>query len=148
MKNLVIILSFLFAATAQSQSKHINTKKGYAAQGYDVVAYFNGDAKVGNKRLVATHEGAEYKFATQENLDAFNDNPDKYVPQYGGYCAYAVALSGKKVNVDPMTFEIRDGKLYLFYNAGKTNTLELWLDGSPDKLKVKADKNWAKVLGK
>ncbi|MEX0360983.1 MAG: YHS domain-containing (seleno)protein, partial [Allomuricauda sp.] len=81
-----------------------------------------------------------------ENLNVFKADPDKFVPQYGGYCAYAVAVSGKRVNVNPETFEIRDDKLYLFYNSGNTNTLELWLKESPEKLRTKADQNWNNLI--
>ena len=55
-------------------------------------------------------------------------------------------ISGKKVGIDPKTFELRNGKLYLFYNKGKTNTLELWLKESPEKLKIQADKNWENAM--
>lgn len=72
-------------------------------------------------------------------------NPQKYIPQYGGYCAYAIGAKGKKFSINPNTYEIRDGKLYLFYNEGKTNTLQLWLDYGADNLKEKADKNWQKI---
>ena len=68
-----------------------------------------------------------------------------YVPQYGGYCAYAIADKGKKVSIDPETFEIRDGKLYLFYNAWGTNTLKMWLKEDVKGLQEKADKNWEDI---
>ncbi len=129
------------------QSKHVNTKKGFAALGYDVVAYFAGESVKGSKEHTAEYEGVNYKFSSSENLETFEGDPAKYVPQYGGYCAYAVAKSGKKVNVDPATFEIREGKLYLFYNSGNTNTLKLWKKEKPEKLRSKADKNWAKIVG-
>ncbi|TMU50889.1 YHS domain-containing (seleno)protein [Flagellimonas algicola] len=143
----ILILAFLFTgALIYGQSKHVNTKKGFAANGYDVVAYFNGQAEEGSKKYKTNHAGIDYKFSSEENLNAFKANPEKFVPQYGGYCAYAVAVSGKRVNVNPETFEIRDDKLYLFYNSGNTNTLELWLKESPEKLRTKADQNWNNLI--
>ena len=138
----------IVGALVHAQTTDYNTKKGYAAEGYDVVAYFDNKAQEGLKEFSTEHDGVKYKFSSQANLDKFEGNPSKYTPQYGGYCAYAVAVSGKKVSVNPETFEIRDGKLFLFYNAGKTNTLELWLKEAPEQLKVKADKNWKKIGNK
>jgi len=64
-------------------------------------------------------------FSTKENLETFKKMPKKHMPQYGGYCAYAIGKNGEKVSINPKTFEIRDGKLYLFYNSWGTNTLKL-----------------------
>ena len=61
--------------------------------------------------------GLKFKFSSQKKVLKFKGNRDKYLPQYGGFCAYAIAEKGKKVSVDPETFEMRDGKLYLFYNS-------------------------------
>lgn len=142
MKNLVAVLFLTLGAFSYAQSIDYNTKKGFAANGYDVVSYFDGKAMEGLKEYTAEFDGVNYKFANANNRDKFKKKPTSFIPQYGGYCAYAVAKSGKKVNVNPETFEIRDGKLYLFYNSGKTNTLKLWLKEAPNDLKSKADKNW------
>ncbi len=131
-----------------AQSIDYNTKKGYAANGYDVVAYFDGKALIGSKEFSTKHDEVNYKFSSQENKNRFIANPAKHIPQYGGYCAYAVAKSGKKVSINPETFEIRDGKLYLFYNSGRTNTLKLWTSEAPNQLQVIADKNWQKIKNK
>ena len=64
------------------------------------------------------------------------------MPQYGGWCAYAMADKGEKVSINPKTFEIRDGKLYLFYNSWGTNTLDLWKKENVKGLQKKADQNW------
>ncbi|WP_317166928.1 YHS domain-containing (seleno)protein [Winogradskyella schleiferi] len=66
----------------------------------------------------------KYTFISQENLNTFLAKLKAYMPQYGGYCAYTVAIDSKKVSIDPETFEIRDGKLYLFYNSWGNNTLK------------------------
>lgn len=144
MKSL-IPLFLLYCSICFSQTIDYNIKKGFAANGYDVVAYFNNQASEGNKNFMTKFDGVSYKFATKENLNTFNKNPETYIPQYGGYCAYAVAVKKDKVGIDPETFEIIDDKLYLFYNAWGTNTLELWRKENPKTLKEKADKNWEQL---
>ena len=141
---------FLFIITTSFFAQNIdyNTKKGAVANGYDVVAYFNNKAVKGNKKLVTTHDGVQFRFSSQENLEIFKKNPRKFIPQYGGYCAYAIGLKGEKVSINPKTFEIRDGKLYLFYNSWGTNTLDLWLKENPEELQQKADENWQKIKHK
>ena len=140
-----IVIVLLVGSIVGAQSIDYNTKKGYAIKGYDVVAYFDSNSQLGNEKYTATYDKVKYKFFNQENLDKFNANPVAYLPQYGGYCAYAVAVAGKKVNVNPETYEIRNNKLYLFYNSGKNNTLKSWIKESPKTLIPKADKNWAKI---
>ena len=104
-----------------------------------MISYFENNAEKGNNKFVTTYNNVKFKFVSQAHLDTFNANPKTYVPQYGGYCAYAIAEKGKKVSINPKSFEIRDGKLYLFYNAWGTNTLNLWQEENPEKLKNKAE---------
>ena len=146
MKSIVYI--FLFISAVSFAQTDYNTKKGVIAKGYDVVAYFNEMAVEGSKKFQTTHDGVIYRFSSQKNLDAFNATPKQYVPQYGGYCAYAIGAKGEKVGINPKTYEIRDGKLYLFYNAWGTNTLELWKNEGAEKLKKQADINWQKIKNK
>ena len=129
-----------------SQSIDYNIQKGYVAEGYDVVSYFENEAVEGKKEFKTTYDNATYKFSSEDNLNTFLNNPKKYIPQYGGYCAYAIAEKSKKVKIDPETFEIRDGKLYLFYNSWGTNTLKLWLENNVKGLQEKADKNWEAII--
>ena len=87
-----------------------------AVQGYDTVAYFvEGRAIPGSGNHVYRHEGITYIFATREHLNQFKEAPEKYIPQYGGFCAYAIA-QGKKVVADPLAWKIVAGKLYLNLN--------------------------------
>ena len=143
-----ILLYFVAISSAFSQTIDYNTKKGFAAEGYDVVAYFDNEAIEGSKGYSTTFDDVKYKFSSQKNLDKFIINPEAYIPQYGGYCAYAVAISSKKVGVDPKTFEIRDGKLYLFYNAWGNNTLKKWLKNNVKGLQEKADLHWKSIKWK
>ena len=143
-----ILLSVFFLITyqiSQSQTIDYNTQKGYLAEGYDIVAYFENKALEGNKKFKATYDGVDLLFSSEENLKKFNDHPEKFLPQYGGYCAYAIAENSKKVKIDPETFEIRDGKLYLFYNSWGNNTLKSWLKNDVKGLQKKADKNWEAI---
>lgn len=141
-----VLLALLFTAcSANSQSIDYNLKKGYVAEGYDVVAYFSNTAIAGKKEFTTTYDNVKYKFSSQKNLDTFLSAPQKYIPQYGGYCAYAIAIDGKKVGIDPKTFEIRDGKLYLFYNSWGVNTLKKWQKENAKALQEKADKNWKTI---
>lgn len=144
MKKLLILLIFA-SSVSFGQKSHYNIQKGAVAKGYDVVAYFNNNALKGSKEFSTNHDGVTFLFATKKNLDTFKESPKKYTPQYGGYCAYAIGVKGSKVSINPETFEIRDGKLYLFYNRGRTNTLELWTKEGAEKLRNQADKNWKKI---
>jgi len=130
----------------QAQQLDYNTKGDDMINGYDVVSYFKGTPEKGNKKFSTTYDAVQFKFASQENLDTFLKNPNAYIPQYGGYCAYAIAKKGEKVGINPKTFEIRDHKLYLFYNAWGTNTLKSWgKENTVKGLQEKADKNWSKI---
>ena len=130
-------------AQTSQRSKSFNLDKNLAIQGYDPVAYFTtGKATKGNKDLVAVADGVTYFFASASNKDLFLKDYKKYEPQYGGWCAYAMGFSGEKVEIDPNTFKILNGKLYLFYHSWTNNTLNKW-NKEEDILKNKADKNWA-----
>jgi len=139
----ISFLVLLFVMTSVFSQKKFNTnKKGFVAGGYDIVAYFENKAVEGNKKWVAIYEGNKYQFSSKENLQKFNEDSKKYVPQYGGWCAYAIGAKNEKVKINPKTFEIRDGKLYLFYNSWGINTLEMWNKEGAEELKKKADSNW------
>ncbi|MCL7762219.1 hypothetical protein MPF19_02240 [Polaribacter sp. Z014] len=141
----ISILFLLISFTAFAQKNNYNTKKGYVVEGYDVVSYFDNIAEKGNKKFVTNYDGVQFKFVSKENLEIFNKSPKKYIPAYGGYCAYAIGVKGEKVSIDPETFEVRDGKLYLFYNSWGINTLELWQKEGAEMLRDKADKNWLTI---
>ncbi|MDX1463057.1 MAG: YHS domain-containing (seleno)protein [Marinirhabdus sp.] len=146
MKNTVALL--LLLCTFGMKAQEINTKQGFAAEGYDVVAYFDGKALEGDKEMVTSYQGVNYAFASQKNLKTFQANPSKFIPEYGGYCAYAIATTGKKVGINPKAFQIKDGKLYLFYKTVFADTLEKWNEDDPDVLQEKADMNWEKIAMK
>ena len=142
MKQLFTLFLLGIATTFFAQQTDYNTKKGAVASGYDVVAYFSNQVKKGNKKYTANYDGAKFRFSSEENLKLFKENPDKYIPQYGGYCAYAIAEKNKKMYIDPEVYEIRDGKLYLFYNPWVGSALGNWQDGNVAKRQEKGDNNW------
>lgn len=149
---LFTLLLFGFAgghvSMAQSSSyalKHYNLKKGLALQGYDPVAYFTENKAVeGSENISHTLSGVTYYFQSAKNRQLFISNPQQYEPQYGGYCAYAMA-DGDKVRIDPETFKIIDGKLFLYYNFRFTNTLKSW---NKDQINLlpKANTEWIKIV--
>jgi len=119
-----------------------------AIEGYDPVSYFTmGKAMEGSKSFKVNNQGVTYYFTSKENRDLFNTNPAKYEPQYGGWCAYAMGAKGEKVEIDPETFKIVDGKLYLFYNKFFNNTLKSW-NKDEANLNKKADINWSSFYQK
>lgn len=120
-------------------------KSGVILQGYDAVSYFNsGKPLKGEPKFQTSYEGATYLFANETNRLEFLKNPKKYSPQYGGWCAFAVADNKSKVDVDPNSFVIQDGRLLLFYNGVWGDTRKKWLRNSPNLLK-EADMNWPEV---
>jgi len=119
---------------------------GIAMSGYDPVAYFQQSKAVkGSKDLAVYHQGVTYYFSSPANKEAFKMNPGQYEPQYGGWCAYAMGATGEKVEIDPETFKILDGKLYLFYHSWSNNTLTKW-NKEEARLKPAADNSWKKFI--
>ena len=147
---LILFVVFLsattFAQSAAKRTSEFNLEKKVAIQGYDPVAYFTQKKAVKGKSTIASSfEGVTYYFSSQANKDTFVKTPVNYEPQYGGWCAYAMGATGEKVEIDPETFKIVDGKLNLYYNAYFNNTLKSW-NKDEVNLKKKADANWKKVI--
>jgi YHS domain-containing protein len=132
------------AMMAPHQMAHgaINTNAdGVAIKGYDPVAYFTASAATpGSATYTASHQGALFRFASAANRDAFMAAPEKYTPQYGGYCAMGVAV-GRKFDIDPAAFKVEDGKLYL--NKDKA-AQAVWLKDAPGNIR-KANGKWSEV---
>jgi YHS domain-containing protein len=152
MKQLLSIFSFIiFPALLFSQNnllrqKQFNTEKNLAIKGYDPVAYFTvNKATKGLSSIAANYEGIIYYFSTVANKNLFIKEPAKYEPQYGGWCAYALGAKNDKVDINPQTFKIINGKLYLFYNAYFNNTLKSW-NKDENNLLQKANQNWITIL--
>lgn len=147
MRTILLFIAFAFlhqVASAQNElrSKTFNLSKGIAIQGYDPVTYFTQHKAVkGKKEFAVSAEGVTYYLSSAGNKEMFLKNYKSYEPQYGGWCAYAMGATGEKVEIDPETFKIVNGKLYLFYNSFFNNTLPKW-NKDEASLHAKADKNW------
>lgn len=140
----VLLSSLLLNALALAGSEINTNDQGLALQGYDPVAYFTtGAPQQGDSQFTAEHNGATYHFASAENRDAFLSDPDKYLPQYGGYCAYGTSL-GKKFDGDPLSWKIVDDKLYVNTNA---KAHELWLADEQNRID-QADSQWPDIRDK
>jgi len=117
-------------------------KQGYAIKGYDTVAYFTQSKAVkGLKELHYTWNHGVWLFSNAVNMALFKANPEKYAPQYGGYCAFAAA-KGSLAKVDPTQFSVLNGKLYLNYN---TRIQKKWTK-QRDKFIQLGDQNWPSLL--
>lgn len=152
MKTIIFLTAALtlFSGTTHAQNHRksdLNVgKDNLALAGYDPVAYFEEkEPAEGKASITGVYEGVTYRFSSQRHKDMFLASPSRYQPQYGGWCAYAMGAKGEKVEVDPETFKILDGKLYLFYNKFFNNTLDSW-NKNETALKTEADKNWKKYI--
>ena len=140
-----VIISILFLFNYWQPSGHVNSKNGIGIQGYDPVTYFvSQKAVTGTREISSTYNDITYYFSSEENKQRFVNNPQDFLPQYGGWCAYAIGKSGDKVKIDPGTFKILDNKLYLFYNFRGYNTLNDW-DKDEANLLSQADINWQQI---
>lgn len=160
-KNLILILltiSILTSCTsknsgetsASNNSAEHNTSKEItevfitpdgAVNGYDVVAYFKENKPVkGDKKFEYRWKDASWYFASEANLNEFKMAPEKYAPQYGGYCAFGTA-NGKKAKTEPETWAIVDGKLYLNFDD---DVKEKWMKDQHNFIQA-ADRNWSEV---
>lgn len=134
------------ASIAAPDASPINTLdgNGVAIKGYDPVAYFTeGAPRKGKPEFAAQHRGTAWHFASAENKAAFEAAPDKYVPVYGGYCAYGVA-QGYLVKIEPDAWAIRDGKLYLNYDK---SVQKMWSEKPAEYIKT-ADQKWPGLIAK
>lgn len=147
-KTTILGLVLMVNATVFAQDKmaHNIDNSNIALQGYSPVSYLDlGLAQRGNKSFKAAHKKVTYYFTSQEQKTAFEKNPERYVPQYGGYCAFG-CYAGAKFRVDPTKFIVKDGKYYLFLNNVELDAKQLWLaEKDHKKLKGIADTNWEKL---
>lgn len=120
-----------------------NIINGIAAQGYDVVSFFDGKPKKGNTTITSKYNDGIFQFTTEENKTKFEQNPESFAPQYGGFCAIAMS-EGAEANPNPKSWEVRDGKLYFFTRKlfGIIDAKRQWVK-KPEELRSLADTAWA-----
>lgn len=128
-------------ATSAMADETIFQEDGVAIRGYDTVAYFTQDKAVkGTNEFTAEYEDAVWHFANTENRDMFVKNPEKYAPQYDGYCAFGAA-QGYVVEVDPTQWTVMNGKLYLNYSH---KVQQRWSE-EPDYFIREANAKWPEI---
>lgn len=139
MKTVIITsLAILLTTGLFAQSIKFISKDGVAIKGYDPVAYFNQQKAVeGSDSYTTDWSGSKWKFVSQGSLDSFKLAPEKYAPQYGGFCAYGTSENHLSPT-DPKAWTVVDGKLYLNYNLDVKN---LWIKDTSNRIKA-ADGFW------
>lgn len=136
----MLVLAAILSGCTTNEPAVYRTDNG-AIDGYDPVAFFTDSAAVkGDKQFSTEWNGATWCFATPENRDAFTANPEKYAPQYGGYCAYGTA-DGHLSPTEADTWTILGGKLYFNYNM---KVKERWMQDTKGYIE-KADQNWPEL---
>ena len=126
----------------------MNLKNGVALKGHDALTYFKNAPQLGGPSIYHDHQGARFLFTSEANKAKFAENPDAYIPQYGGFCAIAMS-EGKSVGAHPTNFKIVDGRLYMFFKAlfGIINTKRQWNKDERGRM-AQANEQWAKLLKK
>ena len=136
----MVLCGLLFASQLAFGGDYFEVD-GVALRGYDPVAYFDvGQPTLGLPALSHTYKGSTFRFASEANLKKFVADPEKYAPQFGGFCALGTA-NGYKVKTEPDAFKVVDGKLYFNYNR---KVLELWTQDQAGYI-TRANKNWPDV---
>jgi YHS domain-containing protein len=137
-----LVLAALIAPGVRAETaRDVNQIDGIALHGFDPVAYFTQNKAVkGEAQLTAVYHGVTYEFASKEDQAMFEANPEKYVPQYGGFCAFAVS-KGAKADIDPHAFAINGGKLYVNYSERALQAYQGDVKGNTEN----ADHNWPDV---
>lgn len=140
-KILGLATALLILTVARAQKPAVFSTEEGAIRGYDAVAYFTEGKEVkGGNGHTYEWRGATWKFASKAHLDSFVASPEKYAPQYGGYCAFGLS-NGYKAPTSPDAWTIKNGKLYLNYNQAVRTE---WLKAAVKRIED-ADKNWAKM---
>ena len=122
-----------------------NLENGLAAQMYDVVSFFEGSPKGGYDIYSSEYNEGKYLFSSLKNKEKFDASPESYTPQYGGFCAIAMS-EDKRLDPNPKSWEIRDGKLYFFTRNffGIIDAKRQWVK-RPEELRALADTAWQKM---
>ena len=145
MKKIILLASLLFAfgmPSLMAKDKVFTSFLGGAIRGYDPVAYFMQSKPVkGSSKYQHQWNGATWRFSSKKNLNLFKSNPEKYSPQYGGFCAYAMAVAGQFASTIPEAWTIKNGKLYLNFSL---DVRENWESNIAQYIEV-GDNNWNKI---
>ncbi|HAA15754.1 MAG TPA: hypothetical protein DCE41_30220 [Cytophagales bacterium] len=148
MKSKIIIVLLLVSTWAQAQDKKAYNidNSNIALEGYSPVSYLDlGIAQKGVQQHKSEYEGVVYYFTTDEQKQTFDSNPERYLPQYGGFCAFGI-YAGAKFRPDPNKFIVQDGKYFLFLYNLELDAQQLWLaEDNHNGLVKKANRNWSEL---
>lgn len=137
-------------STEEQTGRYNVTADNVALHGYDVVAYHTQHEAVSGSAVHALeHDGVTYHFASEQHKMMFSQQPDAFLPKYGGFCAFGVGRVGKKFDADPEVFKLVDGDLYLFFRGpipgqGDVNSIVPW-NRMEASLRAAAEENWATI---
>ncbi|WP_228236544.1 YHS domain-containing (seleno)protein [Allomuricauda sp. M10] len=150
-RNITILAVVAFSinlAVAQDKKAYNIDNSNIALEGYSPVSYLDlGIAQKGLKQFKSEHEKVVYYFTDEDQKKKFDKNPSKYLPQYGGYCAFGV-YAGAKFRPDPNKFIVKDGKYFLYLYNLELDAQQLWLaENNHAKLVGKANENWSNLKG-
>ncbi|MDD1784292.1 YHS domain-containing protein [Enterovibrio sp. ZSDZ35] len=141
MSRVLILIAMLFTSSVYAADDvYTGFFSNKAVSGYDTVSFFDGAPVKGKSAFKTKYQGADWLFASQENLDKFLADPEQFAPQYGGYCAWAIAEKDDLAPGDPKYWKIVDDKLYLNYDQSIQNKWEKNIPGFIDL----GNSNWAK----
>jgi len=145
MRTLILTIALFFGAVmpafAGKAEIYTSWQNNLALSGYDTVSFFSGKPREGKKEFRHIYQGAEWRFSTRGNLELFKTNPSAFMPQYGGYCAWALA-KGKLAKGTPEHWSVEDGKLYINFNARIKRRWEKDISGFIEM----ADSEWPEIL--
>ena len=148
LKTSIVALAILLTTNMFAQNNMANNidNSNIALQGFSPVSYLDLElAQKGSKNFKSQYKKVVYYFTSAEQKTTFDKNPGKYLPQYGGFCAFG-AYAGAKFRVDPNKFIVNNGKYFLYLNNVELDAKQLWLaENNHSKLKGVADKNWKKL---
>lgn len=119
---------------------------GVAIEGFSPVSYFDGKVERGSAMFAITHAGITYHLTDAAQVAEFQRDPERYLPQFGGWCAFGMSVSDK-FPIDPTAYKIVDDRLFLFLRNDGIDALDLWNKGKESELLTKARAHWRKVQG-
>ena len=143
-KSVAVATTLMFSSLSFAADIDVNANPNdLAIHGYDAVSYFTDSKAIkGSNKYTASYKSAIYQFSSEKNRDQFQTNPNRFAPQFGGFCAMGVALN-KKLDADPTAWKIVEGKLYLNLNKA---VQKKWLSDVPTHLAT-ANRVWSGIQG-
>jgi YHS domain-containing protein len=147
LKSIIVLFTILISTSLSAQDKiaYNIDNSNIALQGYSPVSYLDLNlAQLGSKNFKSEYNKVLYYFTTAQQKATFDKNPSKYLPQYGGFCAFGI-YAGAKFRTNPNKFIVKEGKYYLYLYNVELDAQQLWMAENHKALMNKADENWSKL---